>query len=1165
MFAERYILQEQIGTGRMSSVHLARDSAFGDAEVAVKILNTSHPDEIKRELFKRETGALKRLSHQNIVGLRHSGWSDSDGAFYLVLDYLPYSLDRYLKGELHSQLGNFQPYRVMRELAEALVYAHSEQVIHRDIKPSNILLDVNGHPMLTDFGISKLLTHLTVGETLAGFWSGGYASPEQRANEPAAPSSDIYSLGAVFFHLLSGREPPPEGPTPSIVDEHVNSPIPIRNVLKRMLAANPEERLSGGDLLSALEVTRRHETLPTHFLKLTRTALRDIQSTGYSATDDFQSAKDALIGDLGGMELDEVHIHRDQQQPENIIILGDSLRLIGAPDREGDDALAVIAVHTPHGSHLDREKERSMPYRAMWEPVEGGFRSGEESSSLAEAAGDLADLLAKLGTYETKGVVSQEQRRSRQDFIERWDRVLNKRRNEIEGAALEYSEVTEESYYLRFTLCKPPPDDLDWQEDDPLVVSEARQVWGKPIGNLVEIRGRVVEVARQTDRSRRDDSPIPGKGLLAINVMEARSAIRRQQYAVRAFRDDQMTNPNLAKVIVDPSNATRISETDLDYFQDWLSDDKKETVSRAVSINELFLIQGPPGTGKTSVIAEIVLQILRQEPDARILLTSQSNVAVDHALTQIAKAAGDSPPDMVRLGRAEKIGHGGRKWTLEARARSWREEVLDRCNPVTDELRKAERKARAAAKEVEVAPDSETETIEEWITEAKDLLAEKQEYEQEYASLGSNVRATTKAAMSEGLNQKRAQMKEYLSALNALLPQSIDMQGMSDEDALAGIIKAHAAASSGLSEPEVDDPTKRELRRIQELRKILRQWTSVVGRGADFQGLIGESARVMAATCLFSGNRKLSSGAQSPEISFAWAIVDEAGRATVPEALIPIVRAERAILVGDERQLPPMVEEMTSDESDESSDGHSLDTSLFQSLVEQAEQSGREHLASLRTQYRMHSAIGKLISVVFYDGKLEQGELTRVHRRSYDWMPATVTWVSTSDRQDKIENHIGQSYANFAEADLVLQILEKMEDECRNRRWRPAVGVISGYSAQVQQLTTIINPEDDRWHNLQIEIATVDSFQGRECDVVVYSTVRSNRERRIGFLRDYRRVNVALSRARDLLMIVGDHFMMQSATIESESNPFASVIDYIRSNEDECKIIQSQSDEVKLL
>ena len=164
MIADRYKLKEQIGGGRMSSVHLAQDNSSGNYPVAVKILNTSHGDEIKRELFKRETSALRRLRHPNIVRLLDSNWPDDGTSPYLILEYQPYSLDRYLKGDLHSQLSGFQPYRVMRELAGALAHAHSENVVHRDIKPSNILLDDGGRPMLTDFGISKLLTQLTVGE-----------------------------------------------------------------------------------------------------------------------------------------------------------------------------------------------------------------------------------------------------------------------------------------------------------------------------------------------------------------------------------------------------------------------------------------------------------------------------------------------------------------------------------------------------------------------------------------------------------------------------------------------------------------------------------------------------------------------------------------------------------------------------------------------------------------------------------------------------------------------------------------------------------------------------------------------------------------------------------------------------------------------------------------
>ena len=1137
---------------------LALDSASGNSQVAIKVLNTSHGDDIKRELFKRETSALRKLRHPNIVRLLHSSWPDDGTSPFLVLEYQPYSLDRYLKGELQSQLGGFKPYTVMRELAEAIAHAHSENVIHRDIKPSNILLDVNGSPMLTDFGISKLLTQLTIGETLAGFWSSGYASPEQRTALPTGPESDLFSLGAVFYHLLSGHEPPVEGPSPDMVDEFVDHPIPIKNILKRMLEQDPARRFSrGSELLSALEVTRRHEILPSHFLVLTRTAIRDILAAGLSLTEDFQSVADVIIEDLGGMELEDVHIRRDRRDARDVIILGDSLRLICAVDEQGD-ALVVKAVQTPYSPNLDSEKGRSMVYRAMWDPVNLAFRSGEDSTSLSAAADDLTNLLSGLDTYESVGNVSDEQRRSRRDFIEDWNIALSRSRNRIEREAtsLRYFDVTEESDHWRISLVDLPPDNLDWEDDKPLAVRENPEAPRLSIGNLMNIRGRTVEVAKQRNRFRRIDSPIPKAGLLTTNLTEALVANRRQSNAVNAFLYEQMVNPGLARVIVDPSTATRFSESELDYFQDWLSDDQKATVRKAVSSNELFLIQGPPGTGKTSVITEIVLQILKKEPEARILLTSQSNVAVDHALTQIARAAGDSPPEMVRLGRSEKIGHGGETWTLAERARTWRQEVLDICQPELAKLRSEERQARDVIKALEPEADPDMEaagTLEEWITEAKEIAEQLQEYEQEYSSLGAEATADAREAIAEMVERTRDELKEQLDALNELLPTPIETQGINEQEILAQIITA--AASPNLQGPRTDDPASQELQRIQELRRTLTDWTRVVGLTQDFQELIGKSSHVVAATCLFSGKR--TGGTKLEEVGFDWAIIDEAGRATVPEVLIPIVQSERAILVGDERQLPPMVEDMIGDESNASPEEHSLDTSLFQTLAEQMEESGWDSLATLSTQNRMYPAIGNLISSVFYDGGLKNGHQTLSRRFLFDWMPAPVTWISTSMTPNRAENRVGESFANPAEAYVILELLAKMEEKSRERRMRPSVAVISGYAAQVELLTTQIDIEDhERWRNIQLEIATVDSFQGRECDVVIYSTVRSNSDQRIGFLKDRRRINVALSRARDLLVIVGDGNMMESATIGAELNPFASVLNHIRSHPEECRIIQ---------
>ena len=1152
LIEERFVIRELVGQGRMSSVHLALDSSSGNTEVAIKILDTAHPGEIKQELFRRETDALRRLRHQNIVGLRQSGWSDSEKAFFLVLDYVPYSLDGYLAGQLRHTIGDLDIFRVMRELAEALAYAHSEGVVHRDIKPSNVLLDVNGRPLLADFGISKLVDQLTLGETLAGYWSSGYASPEQRSGDALGPSSDIYSLGAVFLHLLSGQAPPPQGPTPEMVDSLNEIPRPLKNVLKRMLSKHPEERfLRGAELLSRLDITRRLEKLPRHFLILTRNATDDLVSMGYSTTEEFQDVADALIEDLGGTEADEVHLHLDERDPKDLVILGDSLRVICTP-HENRDALVVKAVQTPYMPNLDIERGRSMSYRALWEPVPRGFRSSEDPSALQGDIGELTNLLAELTSYRTVGAVRQEKRESRRDFIESWNIALTRgrRRLEREAPTLDYSDAIVDHDRVQFTLRQTPPDDLSWGDGTPLAIREEGYSLLQ-VGNLVEIRGRVVETARDLSRFDRDDLAVPKSGQLTTNIMEQLADRNRQQFAIGAFLNDQMANPSLPSVIVDPNNATRSPLPELEYFQDWLSEDKKLAVQKAVSSNELFLIQGPPGTGKTSVISEIVLQILRKNPEARILLASQSNIAVDHALVQIAKASGDSTPEMVRIGRSEKIAQGGQNWTLEGRAKVWRQDVLNGCSPVIDELRRREREARGAAKLTEETSDPEMEraaTVAEWIAEAKHLSGQVQEYEQEYASLEQDAGDTTKEIVEEAVTQTRILFEAHLRTLNELLPSPIEIDSMDAQDALAAIIESD---SSGMDSSETRNTAEAEVRYLQELRRVLTQWTTVVGLTEDFQALISQSARVVAATCSISG--KLSKGTLDSNMRFDWAIVDEAGRATVPEVLIPMVTAERVVLVGDERQLPPMVDEMTAQEARDDK----LGRSLFQTLVEQVSDTESEHLSSLQTQYRMNPAIGNLVSDVFYEGKLQNGSMSPPRRSAFGWMQAPVVWVSTSSLPDRHEARSGQSFSNETEVNVILQLLDKMERECRNRRRRPSVGVISGYAAQVERLITHIDPDDnERWTNLQIEVATVDSFQGRECDAVIYSTVRSNAQRRIGFLRDHRRINVAMSRARDLLVIVGDQFMMEHASLGSVPNAFTSVIGHIRSNPDECKTIQ---------
>ena len=571
---------------------------------------------------------------------------------------------------------------------------------------------------------------------------------------------------------------------------------------------------------------------------------------------------------------------------------------------------------------------------------------------------------------------SREQRGSRREFIEQWFQVIRWREQEVVEAGLDYREVEKDKAegLLKFVLSELPPDNIGWDEGAPLAATMPaqqpnRRARSVSVGTLREVRGRVVHVDMPDARSRRVTDDIPGRGRLGLDPRQLLSDLRRQRSALNAFLNGEMVNPGLGNLIVEPSGVTRTPEPALDYYQGHLSDDKKETVRKAVSSNELFLMQGPPGTGKTTVIAEIILQILKRDANARILMSAQSNVAVDHVLAKIGEAASSSgllPPEMVRLGRLDKV--ADELWTVGGRSEAMREDIQASCTVVLEELNSAERKARAVAGIALAGPDTDGRVNADaasLVEDARAMMAELKECERQRDMVEQGRgRGIMRSLVADALEDARRRVSDRLDELMNLLSLPVAYNGENEEEVLETVVKATAVPRVAEGN---ENPAAAEVSRVQGIGQAVREWMVIAGRTNDFRRLIVEQSNVVGATCSFSGVRELE------DMRFEWAIIDEAGRATVPEVLIPIVKAERAILVGDERQLPPMVEGMMDRESDNISGDHRLETSLFQSLVEQAEEGGHGHLTRLRTQYRMHPAIGSLIGDVFYDGRLENG------------------------------------------------------------------------------------------------------------------------------------------------------------------------------------------------
>ena len=283
--------------------------------------------------------------------------------------------------------------------------------------------------------------------------------------------------------------------------------------------------------------------------------------------------------------------------------------------------------------------------------------------------------------------------------------------------------------------------------------------------------------------------------------------------------------------------------------------------------------------------------------------------------------------------------------------------------------------------------------------------------------------------------------------------------------------------------------------------------------------LFGE-ARVIACTLVGSAHRLLEG------MKFGTLFIDEAAQALEAACWIPMKRASRVILAGDHCQLPPTVKSIAA-----------LRAGLGKTLMERIAENKPEVVTLLKIQYRMNDEIMRFSSDWFYGGKVESAP--QIKYRSVLDYDHPITWIDTSDKEpaDTIEEgedlnfkeqFVGESFGriNKAEAELTLLTLAEYFTKIGKQRVLNDsidVGIISPYRAQVQYLKKLIKKyEFFKPYRRLISVNTVDGFQGQERDVILISLVRSNDEGQIGFLKDLRRMNVAMTRARMKLIILGN-------------------------------------------
>lgn len=337
-------------------------------------------------------------------------------------------------------------------------------------------------------------------------------------------------------------------------------------------------------------------------------------------------------------------------------------------------------------------------------------------------------------------------------------------------------------------------------------------------------------------------------------------------------------------------------------------------------------------------------------------------------------------------------------------------------------------------------------------------------------------------------------------------------------------------------------------------QKLQSQWQSLLEQATaedvdEIRKLNVKYANVIGTTCVASARKDFVENYPSFDV----VIIDEVSKATPPELLLPMLKGKKVILVGDHHQLPPLLgddtleevlEQMMKDQK-EFTAKQEIENLLKESLFERLYKNLPDtHKTMLAIQYRMHESIMQTITPFYRHDQheltcgLEDSDVLRAHGLETPWLRPEnhVLWVDLPHAEGYLEERVkgGKSLWNPSEMKVMKQALIDLNEAVKTAKeqgrypkdTQKTVGVISFYGEQVKQLDRLIQQEL-RLPHITMRTGTVDRFQGMEMEVIILSMVRNHQEGRgdIGFANDYRRLNVALSRAKELLVLVGSHEM----------------------------------------
>lgn len=1137
---DRFVLpREAFSSGGHAELFKAYDNETGQ-HVAVKLFAPAqHVDPRTIELsWNNEMSVYDRLeAHPNLLQVVDFG-TPAEGKPWIAFEWCGTDLRSVIE---RDPLTWDELSRVAREILTGLSVLHAKGWVHRDLKPGNILVD-GPVVKVADFGTMRYREVTSFGMTMSQLGTRPYCPPESGTENPI-PAYDVYSFAVLIICCLLG-DFDLNGTTPTASLSRVTVPSPIRSLLARCLSDDEEQRPgSAGVVLAELDQiakgTLEERTIPEIGLHVPNNVVQIFRSTTLAETAGFEEFR----REFGPQS----RVVRDQRtvEKQGLLLIGQSLLAAVAPHESRPGSLFVKHVWRPPFAHLERLRKRGLTATIRW--VASPMRPVEADTAISELFRGIAEREAANPEKFARGEVH-----------DRWQRVLDAKFALARGRGkdINYSALRVDGARVYLTTSDRAADP---QLGELRVI---RSTTGRSVRGEVEaIEGSAVVI--YVNEGNPED--LPRRGVLSVDAERTVSKLRREQDAVRRVFEGHAARSDLKDILTNPGlNPLPVTQEVEAFAQKDLDDAKRDAVASVLGASGISLVKGPPGTGKTTLIAELVAQQLSKNPNSQILLASQTHIALDHALSKVTAVT--PAASILRIGAPDQLSAESEAWTVPSQLEAWKTETeLTVAAFITEHLESSgllNVPTRSVATRLRAQIERRTRTASELEEVEAALVVAQAEHEQIRDAVESLFLAVSRVERGQSA-APQAVLRDVTRLADAVEQLGVDLEqrvpAMSDLEALRGRIVELDDRLSGLRDDTrqavdelrqlggfSDDMTEVELlghvdnsvtaadKRVQDLQLLAADWLERFRPTSEFRVALLFRASVVASTCV-----ALTGSKGAERVEFDLCIIDEASKATPTELMVPMANARQWVLVGDEKQLPPFLDSELADSdylADRDLTRAEVDERLFEVLGGQLP---IQSVASLSHQHRMHSDIGALVSEVFYGGDLQSSE-RKVSPLVEKALGSAVLWHDTGRKS--LERRSGSSFENRAEARAIADLVSNVDNYAALLGLEEVqVAVLAGYAAQVRTLQEVLSGTKSKLKVVRVKAATIDSYQGQEADICMISITRSNAQGDVGFLSSPERLNVALSRGRDGLVIVGNRAMANGERASRKARALSAV------------------------